>query len=209
MTSGPSNSSGALLVACRECDLLQHEITIPSGSRASCSRCGATLYRHNANGIEHALAFSVSGVLLLILANAFPIVVLDVQDNKYATTLFGAVRSLYDQDMALIAILVFVTALLIPALELIAMSYLLVPLHFGRVPRGLGMLFRFVHGARLWSMVDVFVLGILVSVVKLTSLADVVPGIALWSFACLMIALSAATTSFTARDVWARVSMLQ
>jgi len=56
-----------------------------------------------------------------------------------------------------------------------------------------------------WGMVEVFMLGVLVSLVKLTSSFKVIPGVALWSFGCLTLLLAAAASSFSSRDVWARL----
>lgn len=196
--------SGPPLIACLECDLLQREIALPEGGKACCPRCGAELYRNTPDSIDRTLAFTLGAAVLFALANVFPIVGLDIQGHRNATTLIGAVHSLYQQDWDVVASLVFVTAILAPAMQIAALTYMLVPLRWGHQPRGLALVFRMLQAVRPWGMVEVFMLGVLVSLVKLAGFAHVIPGVALWSTGLLMFMLAAASGSFNPRDVWAR-----
>lgn len=198
--------SASSLIACHECDLLQREVPLPTGRAARCRRCGAVLYRNTPDSLNRTLAYTLAAALLFAVANAFPIVGLDAQGNRTATTLFGTVRTLYDDGMTSVAALVFATTILMPALELAAMLYMLLPLKLGRVPHGLPAMFRLVQAVRPWGMVEVFMLGTLVSLAKLAHLAKVVPGIALWSFAVLMVLLAAVSAAFDPRALWVRVA---
>ena len=195
----------AQIIACHDCDLLQREIPLRPGCAASCSRCGAVLYRNATDSIERTLAYTLAAVVLFVIANVFPIFAIEIQGSRSAINLLGAVRSLWDQQMQFIALLVFLTTILIPALELVTMTYLLLPLRFRRIPAGYTLFLRMLQIVEPWGMVEVFMLGVLVSLVKLTSSFKVVPGVALWSFGCLTLLLAAAAASFSARDVWARL----
>lgn len=188
--------------ACPECDLLQQKVVLPERGIALCGRCGAHLYRRTPNSVERTLAFTCTAVMLLILANAFPLMELELQGSRNATTLIGAVRALFNQNLGAVGTLVFVTTILVPALEMLSILYLLVPIRFARVAPAYQLVYRFIVLIQPWGMVEVLMLGILVSVVKLSSLATVIPGIALWSFAGLMLAISAAAGSFNRRDIW-------
>ena len=194
------------LIACRECDLLQREIVLPPGGTACCSRCGAVLYRNKPDSLDRTLAFTVGAAVLFILANVFPVVGLEAQGNRTSTTLFGTVRTLHDQGMTSVAVLVFVTTILMPMLDIGAMLYMLLPIRLGVVPKGLPAMFRLIQTIRPWGMVEVFMLGTLVSLAKLSHIAAVRPGIALWSFGMLMFLVAAAAASFEAHDFWAQVA---
>jgi paraquat-inducible protein A len=180
---------------------------LPPGGMACCSRCGVTLYRNIPGSLDRTLAYTLSAAVFFVVANVFPIVALDAQGIRTSTTLLGTVRALHDQDMTSIALLVFVTTILMPALDIVAMLYILLPLKFGWVPKRLPAMFRLVRSVRPWGMVEVFMLGTLVALAKLAHIAAVLPGTALWSFGLLMVLLAAATASFEARDLWARVSV--
>jgi paraquat-inducible protein A len=193
------------LLACHECDLLQREIALAPGGTARCPRCGAVLYRNTPDGLDRTLAYALAAAALFVVANAFPIVGLEAQGFRSSTTLLGTVQALHKDEMTSVAALVFVTTILMPALNIGALLYMLLPLKLGRVPLGLPAVFRLVDAVRPWGMVEVFMLGTLVSLTKLAHLAHVEPGIALWSFGVLMFLVAAAAASFDAHALWARV----
>jgi paraquat-inducible protein A len=104
--------------------------------------------------------------------------------------------------MQLVAALVLFAAILMPLAELLALAWLLVPAHFGRRAPLFGDVFRLLQFAERWGMVEVLMLGVLVSYVKLDYIANVDPGIALWAFAALMLAMAAIEANFDPRDLW-------
>ena len=197
------------LIACHECDLLQREAALPQGGVARCGRCGAELYRSHPHSLERTLALTVSAIVLFVIANSFPIVGLQLEGQVIQTTLFNTVRSLWDEEMKSVAALVFVTTIAMSALQLFAVAYLVLPLRLGRVPAHFALVFRMLQTVRPWGMVEVFMLGVLVSLVKLAHLAGVVAGVALWSFAALMLVMAGITAVFDARGLWARASALR
>jgi paraquat-inducible protein A len=144
--------------------------------------------------------------VLFLIANVNPIVGLEIQGSRNATNLLGAVHTIWEQGMPAVATLVLLTTFLLPAIELSAMIYLLLPLKLGETPPGLPAIMRVLQIIKPWGMVEVFMLGVLVALVKLTHFASVIPGIALWSFGALTLMLAAAAASFDNRDVWERVS---
>lgn len=195
----------AQLIACHDCDLLQREIPLKKGCAASCRRCGAVLYRNATDSIDRTLAYTLAAAVLFVIANLFPIFAIEVQEAGSEINLFGAVQSLWDKQMHSVSLLVFLTTILIPALELVTMTYLLLPLKFRSVPAGAYILLGMLKIVKPWGMIEVLMLGVLVSLVKLTSSFKVIPGIALWSFGALTLLLAAAAATFSARDVWARM----
>jgi paraquat-inducible protein A len=194
-------TSGAL-TACHECDLLQREPILPPGGVACCPRCNAVLFRDIPDSIDRGLAYTLGAAILLIVANIFPIVGLEVQGNLHATSLYGAVETIWQNDMAGVAALVFVTTILIPVVEIFLMLYVLLPLKFGRLPGELASILRILQSVRPWSMTQVFILGVLVALVKLAHLAHVVPGVALWAFGGLILLLTAAGSTFNMHEMW-------
>jgi paraquat-inducible protein A len=191
-----------MLTACHECDLLQREPILPPGGVACCRRCNAVLFRDIPDSIDRGLAYALGAAILFIVANIFPIVGLEVQGTLNATSLYGAVEKIWDNDMKGVAALVFATTILIPAVEISLMLYVLLPLKFGRLPGELASILRIVQSVRPWSMTQVFILGVLVALVKLAHLAHVVPGVALWAFGGLILLLTAAGSTFNMHEMW-------
>ena len=191
-------------MACPECDLLQRRTALKPDASAHCPRCRTELYRPTDDNLDRPLAYTLSAGVLFIIANMYPIVGLELQGQSSSATLWGTVLALHDQHMTMLAVLVGFTTILVPGLQLAAMSYVLVLLHMGQMPAHLPLALRTLQALRPWGMVEVFILGLLVSLVKLAGTADVVPGIALWSFGGLLFMIAAAVASFDARAIWAR-----
>jgi len=192
-------------IACQQCDFLQQEIELPPGGTALCSRCKAPMYRSTPHGLERALICTLVSIVLFLLANTYPIIGLELQESRNATTLLGSVVYLYQHGLEPVAALVFTTTLLVPSIELAAMLYILLPLRLGYVGPGLPQVLRLVQTIHPWGMIEVFMLGIIVSAVRTSNFATVEPGLALWSFAVLMLTLMASAFYFNERDLWACV----
>jgi paraquat-inducible protein A len=197
--------NAARLIACHECDLLQRETALASGGTARCVRCGATLYRRPPASVDRSLALTLAAMVLFVVANTFPIVGLSVNGTLVETTLFGAVRVLYDDGVWPLAGLVFATTLLMPLLDMAAVAYVLLPLRTGHIPRRPDIVLRVLRHVTPWGMIEVLILGMLVALVKLAAIATVVPGIAMWAFGGVMLLLAAAASTFDPHDIWTRI----
>lgn len=191
------------LIACHECDLLLRpsEVSTQPGT-VCCPRCGAALYRQGGNNVDHLLALTLSALILLLLANLFPIVGLNMHGHQVETTVFGAARQLWHDNMPIIAALLVLTTALIPFIELAALTWLLLPLRQGRRPAAFPLIFRGLQLTHPWAMVEVFILGVLVSLVKLSHLANVLPGPAIWCFGALMLVLAALSSALDQHSLW-------
>ena len=188
--------------ACHDCDALQQEVVLEPGGVARCWRCDAVLYRGRHHAMDRTLALTLAAAALFVLALSFPLVELDMQGQHHSTTLWGAVVTLWRQDAGLVATLVAVTTVLVPTLELGAMLWLLLPLALRERPAGGVWVLRALLLVRPWGMVEVFVLGVLVALVKLAHIASVIPGISLWSFGGLICVFAAAAANFDAQQAW-------
>jgi len=194
-------------MACPECDLLQRTTSLAGDRLARCRRCCTLLLRPYDENIDRPLAYTLAAGVLFIIANAFPIVGLEVQGQSATATLFGTAHALYQQNMKMLSVLVFFTTIFVPGVQLAAMAYVLVPLRRGQVPHWMPMALRVLQAARPWGMVEVFILGMLVSLVKLGGMATVVPGAGMWAFGGLLLMIAAAVASFDARSIWARMDL--
>ena len=199
------DSSPDIVLACHECDLLMREVTAPVGGSASCPRCGAVLYRNLGRRFDWSLAFIVGAAVLYVIANAFPIVTLEAGGNRTIATLFGTVVSLNRTGSLPVAALILLTAIVFPAVIIGLMICMLLPLQLGRSPPGAALVFRALRASQPWGMVEVFMLGILCSIVKLAHLATLVVGPALWAFGGLIVLIAAAVGCFEPAEYWARV----
>ncbi len=195
------------LVLCHDCDLPNRLGAVPPGGSARCPRCQGLLYRRIPNSVDRTLSFAIAGMILFVVANAFPFLALEMQGNVTQTTLATGVRSLFDAGRPFVGGLVLLTTILAPFLQLTALLYVLTPLEFGRRLPGDVAVFRALHRIEAWSMMEVFMIGVLVSLVKLAGMANIVPGIALGAFVALIPMVAAATSSLDTHAIWERIGM--
>jgi len=191
-------------MACHDCDLLHRIPAVADGMTASCCRCGAVLAKPKRNSIDRSLALAVAGLLLFVLANSFPFLGFKVQGQVRETLLLTGIRQLYLQGMPEVAVLVLITTVLAPLAQLLALLYILLPLKLGRLAPGMFHVFRRLRRIEPWSMTEVFMVGILVSVVKLAKMAQIIPGTAAFCFMALIFTLAACMASLDPHEVWNR-----
>ena len=208
-TDQPHPDAERPLIACLYCDCLQREVILQRHSEARCVRCNVVLYRGGHSRLDTLIALAASGALLLLLSNLFPIASLAVQGIDRSTTLAGTALALDLQGRAPVALLVVGTTILVPALQLVVLLYTLVPLRLGRIPPGAARMFRLLVRLTPWSMMEVFLLGTLVTLVKLRDVATVVPGVSLWAFALLILLFAGISAQFNVRDFWGWVDNAQ
>jgi len=195
------------LIACHECDLLQREVALPPGGKAICPRCRATLYTHSIDSIDRALALMLAAALLFVIGNVFPVVTMELQGQRTEALVWQGAWRLHQEGESLVGLLVFLTGFLFPLLQIAGLLAILVPLRLGLTPGYLVPAFRLVEQSKPWSMVEVFMLGVLVSLVKLAHMAAVVPGVGMWAFFGLIVLLAWASSTLNPHEVWARLEV--
>jgi paraquat-inducible protein A len=190
------------LIACHDCDLIQRLPHMTEPGKVQCVRCGAVLHHKKRNSIERTLSLTLASLVLFALANSFPFLAFKLEAQVRETTLLTGIEELYTQGMPELSIIVLLTTVLVPLAQMACMLYILLPLRFKRMPIGLPAVLRFVRNLEPWSMMEVFMVGILVSIVKLSKMAKIVPGVALFSFLALIFVLAAMTASLDSHLIW-------
>lgn len=190
--------------ACPDCDLLIHVGQLREGERALCPRCDAELAR-GGRSTQSLFVLTLSGLILWFASLWLPVLQIDSNGLKQTVSLWEATWAMLDQDEWLLAMLVAMTTLVSPVLQLSMMIWLLVPVLLGKPPLLVGWVFRVFHANQAWLMLEVFFLGLLVTAVKLTDMAQVVPGWSLLAFVGLMLVMSAQAILFDADVYWRAV----
>lgn len=169
-----------------------------------CPRCGSAMHVRKNDSIQRTLALLFTACLLYIPANLYPIMYTDQLGSTEASTILGGVILLIDLGSVPVAAVIFVFSVMVPLGKLMAMFYLVwtVERHSPLDPRQRSVMYRITEFIGKWSMVDVFVVSILVALVHLTGLLVIRPGIAALSFAGVVIVTMIAAESFDSRLIW-------
>ena len=194
------------LVGCEECDAVYQKVPLAQGERAYCDCCGAEIYR-NTHSFQTLLAMVFTALIVFVIANSFSIVKVELQGLYSDTTLLGAAWAMFQADRAFVGILILMTTFIVPLLYLILMSFILSSVLMSHQQPSkqhqhyLVYALRSLYLLRAWGMVEVFLIGVLVTLVKLVGMVVVIPGIALWAFAILSVLL-VYIVSVKIQDLW-------
>jgi paraquat-inducible protein A len=193
------------ILACHECGLIHRMRALPDGASARCRRCGATLYRERSGSLDRVLMLTIAALILFVLAHSFPFMTFKMEGREQISTLLTGDIQLYRDGMWPLALLVFATASLAPLLKLLGNLYVLLSLKLGWRGFGLARVFRYTEIVHPWAMMEVYLLGMIVAYVKLTDFARLELGIAVYSFAALILIMVAAESALDPRQVWLRL----
>ena len=192
-------------VICRECDLLSRVGVLPEGHKAVCPRCGAVLTRVHRNALNRILVFGVTALICLLFSTLFGYVDMSVQGQQREISLLETVRVLFELREPALAVFMSVVIIALPAFFIGVIGWLAFSIRRRRATLRTLQLLRVVHYLRFWNMAEVFFLGILVSMVKVSSMVDVEVGLSFWAYAlfnlCLIAVLSNIDSLQLARSI--------
>lgn len=197
------------LIGCPHCDLMQRLPDLAPGTSARCPRCNLELWRRRADSLNRTLALTIAAAILYIVANSVPMLGLTVVGRQAFTTVLGGAQHLWEDGRETVAVLVLLTAVIAPALQIGFMLAIVLGARREPVPAWVGFLLRHYEITRTWSMIEVMMLGVLVALIKIADYATVIPGLALFVLGALVFLLAAMQSTFDPRQVWERIQWAQ
>ncbi|MGR7921123.1 PqiA/YebS family transporter subunit [Zobellella denitrificans] len=190
------------LRACHECDLLVSLPPLKAGEKAQCPRCGHTLVRRHANPAERSLALSLATLVTLGLSVAFPFVGFDLSGIGNRIELTSTASTLIGLHQPLVALCVLLTVIVLPAIYLCSVAWLCLGILLRRpLPRS-RQIARTLRHVTPWMMADVFVIGTLVSLIKVMGMAHIELGLSFWTFCAYALLLLFTTQSIDSDWLW-------
>jgi paraquat-inducible protein A len=192
------------LVACHSCDLLHEKSALGEGEKALCSRCGSLLYRTNNNAIEISLALTIASLLLFLFAQLLPFLSIDVEGNKTTIYLISTIDTLSQLDNVLLGIAGALFLVVIPVSVLLFDLLLLSALYSNKRPLTLfsRQLLLLIGRLAPWNMLEIFLLGVLVTIVKLASIAEISLHQGFWAFVALVMINLFVSTTLEPEELW-------
>ena len=190
------------LRACHECDWVSALPPLNSGEKASCPRCSHVLVKRHRYPAQRSMALAIASLVALMLAVSFPFISFTVSGVSNRIELTQTATTLIGFHQPVVAIAVIMTIVVLPAVYLLGVLWLQFgllrdrPLPFSRdIARSLAHLTP-------WMMADVFIIGALVSLIKIAGLADVEIGISFWAFCAFALLLLMTSQSLDADWMW-------
>ena len=191
------------LIACPSCDALYTAKQPQKGERSVCARCHTVLIAPRRNAGLKIIAYSAASLILVIGAMTFPFLGIHVAGLGNDASLIDAALAFSDGIYVLLSLAVIGLIVFIPALRLLLMMYVLIPLVRDKKPwPGAKRAFLWADKLKPWGMAEIFVIGCAVALVKIVSLARVDLGPAFWMFAVLVVLLVVQDTLMCRWSVW-------
>jgi paraquat-inducible protein A len=192
---------GARAIGCHTCGLVS---IVPDTARMRCPRCGSVLHARTRDSILCTWALSLAALALYVPANVYPVLTVIQLGAGQPSTILGGVRELISAGMWPLALLVFVASIAVPVVKLISLGILLISTqqHSKWRLRDRTILYRLIEGIGRWSMIDVFMISILVALVQFGALVSINPGPGAIAFAAVVILTMFAAETFDPRLMW-------
>lgn len=189
------------LIVCEHCDTVYRRRPLARGDVARCARCDAVIERYQWVGIDGQFALIVAALVVFVIANVAPIVSLGFSGMSSDTTLWGAVITMWNDDTQVVSVLAAMTLFFFPLSQILIFGWLLYFARDGRRAPGFAQAMIALYYVKPWSMIEVFMLGVLVALVKASTYFEVVPGVGIWAFAVLTVLITI-FSSHDARSLW-------
>ncbi|MEM7547818.1 MAG: paraquat-inducible protein A [Pseudomonadota bacterium] len=190
------------LLACHCCDALLTEIDTEPGQRLICPRCETVLTTSRSHSISGVLVSAICMAVLMVAAMLLPFISLSAGGLERNAAILDAARAVGGAAWPL-ALAVGAMIAMIPMARALALIYVLTPLSIGRAPApGARAAFRLAIELRPWSMVEIFLIGVVVALVKVAGLASVALGAAFWLFVALALIAFYEDAALCRRTIW-------
>jgi paraquat-inducible protein A len=197
MNFDPASAAARGLARCHSCGRVE-----PITSK-HCPRCHAPLHLRKADALQRTLALTIGAVMLYLPANLLPVLrVESTLKGAQQNTILGGVVQFWQNGDYLVALIIFVASVMIPILKVLAIVALCLAVRSGRWPRAMTRLYRVTDYIGRWSMVDVFVVAILVGVVQLGGVMTINAGEGALAFAGVVVLTMLAAHAFDPRLIW-------
>ena len=187
--SSPQTAQG--WVRCHECD---YKVALPvlhHKQKALCPRCGFNLTTYRSNAVQRIVALAISALIFLLASLPFEFLSFSARGQFQSIDMLGSLLILVEQDYALLAVAEAIAILILPAFTLLCLLYVLIPLCLNhRAPKAnvvLNLIFRLLP----WTMAEIFLIGVLVSLIKITSMADVGIGLSFYAYFLFTLCMTA------------------
>ena len=194
------------MISCHFCNTLSElpHKGIAKHSELICPCCQSVIHSRIPDSLNRTWALLIAAIILYIPANVLPIMTVSFWGDGHPDTILSGVIQLLDAGMWPLALLIFVASIVIPVLKLIILVFLLLSIKMkaGWHPKDRTKLYRFTEFVGRWSMVDVFVIAILVTLVQFGNTASVKPDLGALSFASVVILTMFAARTFDSRLIW-------
>jgi paraquat-inducible protein A len=189
-------------IICYKCYTLHRKVLIEDGTKAICSHCESVLYRYDSRLVNHGLALSITALIFLVLANIFPVVMINILGNESYITISKTFLMLFDNSFFIVGFIVMFMIFIFPFM-IIGLYIAIFTLLYFKIGKNLSKdILVLISHIEPWSMLEIFLVSILVSLVKLIGYAQIHIGISFWTLIVYVILDIYITRTIKLSEIW-------
>jgi len=197
-----NNANTKQLIACQQCDALYGRPELKQGQKVKCAQCGSTIIERKVDSIDRGFFWSLAGIIFLVPAILLPIMGVTLVGQYHHASLLDCILVLIDRGFFMIASLVFLFAIAVPTVRLFGAFYIAYSFKFNKLKPSLLSFFRAYHYLEHWTMLNVFMLGIIVSMYKLLDDTELSVNMGLLAFIFWLISSTMASSALDQDYIW-------
>ena len=200
----PATAAARGLIRCHSCGLLSRRRGLRAGASASCPRCGSILEQRRPNSLSRTWALVIAAYICYVPANLYPVMIFSTLGKAEGDTILSGIEVMFAMGWYVIGGLIFFASIAVPMLKLLSLTGLLLSVQWRSSwrPRERTVLYRVVEYVGRWSMLDMFVVSLMVALIQLGAIAAMQPGVGATFFAAVVILTLLAAMSFDPRLIW-------
>lgn len=189
-------------IICKKCDTLHHKKRLKVGGVAKCTECGSILYRRHRSLVDYGLAMGLSALIFFILANAFPIVNIELRGVHQDISLPSVLFSLFENGYFLVGIFCTFVIFIFPFLVMVVFIWIMWLLKIQKAEVMVEKLLVFLAKLLPWNMTEIFLISIFVALVKLIGYAQIHFGLSLWALVTFVLFDLYLSKSISIDELW-------
>ncbi|MCK5681563.1 paraquat-inducible protein A [bacterium] len=193
------------IIACHGCDLLLEDIPIKPGEKLFCPRCGELLKAPKKDSVNRSLALSLTGLLLFPFAMLMQVMTLDTMGIENSGNIVDGVITTWLLDQWFVAVILALTSILFPLAKLMLLFLVTLNLKMKRYPSYLRLSLRTYIHLDEWGMLEVYMIGILVTIVKMHHMAHIHYNTGFFCFIGILVATLGASAIMDEEEIWSLI----
>ncbi|MBU0943465.1 MAG: paraquat-inducible protein A [Proteobacteria bacterium] len=195
--------------ACPGCDLLLQKVEVPAGKKTYCPRCQTPLYQQKTNSVTKVLAITICGLLAYTPAIFAPLLTLDTMGMSQSGSIFDAFLNFYHHQYYFVAVMVFLTSIFFPLLKLSLLFSVALQIKLRIYTPTLPYLLRMAHHFDEWSMPEIYLIAILVTIIKISRQASIHYDLGFFCFLFLVLTTIASAAALDSRTFWRDIEKMK
>lgn len=173
-------------IACPYCDTLHERVIIKKGDKLTCRYCGSVIDKGVAD-FRRAFVLALTAFILFIIANNFPFITMDLQGEINTISVFSSIKTLFDNDLPVLGMLVLIVIILMPLWYLSAVLWVIISFRYRFMSAVTRRFLHWMAWMSPWNMLEVYLAGVIVTMVKILTMAEIRFEAGFWAFCALMV----------------------